>query len=63
MASSCWTADEYLLIVNSNTDVASDGIQNKEMKANFVRISATAVFRKNVGLPPLTTINRQKLSI
>ena len=59
MTSSSWTADEYLLIVNSNTDVASGGIQNKEMKENDFGISATAIFRKAVGLPPLTTINRQ----
>ena len=38
IASTCWKTDEYLLIVNSDTDVASGGIQNKEMKANYVGI-------------------------
>ena len=63
IASTCWTADEYLLIVNSDTDVASDGIQDKELRANYFGISETAIFRKAVGLPSLAMINRQQLSI
>ena len=60
MASSCWTADVYLLIASSDTDVALGGIQNKELKPNYVGISAKAIFRKAVGLPSLTTTNRQQ---
>jgi hypothetical protein len=63
IASTFWTADEYLLIANSDTAVALGGIQNKELKANYVGISATAIFRKSVGLPSLAMINRQQLSI
>jgi hypothetical protein len=63
IASTCWPADEYLPIVNSDTDVASGGIQNKELKANYAGISATEIFRKSVGLSSLTMTNRQQLSI
>jgi len=63
IASTCWPADEYRLIVNSETDAASGGIQNKELKANYVGISATEIFRKSVGLSSLTMTNRQQLSI
>jgi hypothetical protein len=63
MAASFWTADEYMLVVKSDTHVASVGIQIKDMKANYIGISATAIFRKAVALPSLTMINRQQLSI
>jgi hypothetical protein len=63
MPSSFLTADGYLLIVKSDTDVASGGIQNKVLKTNYVVISATVIFRNAVGFPSLTKINRQQLSI
>jgi hypothetical protein len=59
MAAGFWTEDEYMVVAKSDTDVASDGIQNKDIKANYVGISATAISRKAVGLPSLTMINRQ----
>jgi len=63
IASTCWTADEFLLIVNSETVVLSGGMQNKKLKANYVGISATSIFRKAVGLSSLAMNNRQQLSI